>query len=111
MAGHGKFAVRDLRVFGSGLGQPPTAVSGATVKRDPKTTTAEIQWPAAAGAEGYVIRWGGAPDHLNHSQDVREGTQATVQCLTGGQDYWFAVDSFNDSGVTFGATITATPKP
>ena len=103
MAGHGKFAVRDLRVFGSGLGRPPAAVRGAVVQRDRAEVRARIEWPAAAGAEGYVVRWGSAPDQLDHSQDVRSGTAAVIECLTGGQDYWFMVDSFNDSGITFGA--------
>ncbi|MEI7901910.1 MAG: hypothetical protein WCK89_16785 [bacterium] len=39
------------------------------------------------------------------------GTRTAVQCLTGGQDYWFAVDGFNDSGVTFGAAMAPVPKP
>jgi hypothetical protein len=103
MPGHGKFALRDLRVFGSGLGRPPSAVSGVTVRRQAKDITAQIEWPAPAGADGYVVRWGSAPDKLYLSQDVRDGTKAVIDCLTGGQAYWFSVDSFNDSGITFGA--------
>ena len=103
MAGGGRAAVRDLRVFGSGLGRPPAEVSGALVQRDKAEVRARISWPAAEGAEGYVVRWGSAPDKLYLSQDVRAGTEAVIECLTGGRDYWFVVDSFNDSGVTFGA--------
>jgi hypothetical protein len=94
--------VRDLRVFGSGLGRPPAEVRGAVVQREKAEVRARISWPAAEGAEGYVVRWGRAPDKLYLSQDVRGGTEAVIECLTGGRDYWFVVDSFNDSGVTFG---------
>jgi hypothetical protein len=78
-------------------------VSGVTVRRQAKDITAQIEWPAPAGADGYVVRWGSAPDKLYLSQDVRDGTKAVIDCLTGGQAYWFSVDSFNDSGITFGA--------
>lgn len=108
MAGHGKFAVRDLRVFGSGLGKPPAEVATAVVKRDKNAIQAEIEWPAADGATGYVVRWGHSKDQLYHSQDVRDGAKAVVFTLTGGLDYYFVVDSFNDSGVTFGKTVVGT---
>ncbi|MCX6877248.1 MAG: discoidin domain-containing protein [Verrucomicrobia bacterium] len=110
MAGHGKFAVRDLRVFGSGLGKPPAVAMAPTVKRPADNTAvqAEIEWPAADGATGYVVRWGHAKDKLYHSQDVRNGTKAVISQLTGGLDYWFVVDSSNDSGVTFGREVVGT---
>ncbi len=109
MAGHGKFAIRDLRVFGSGLGRPPAEVTKVAVKRDKNSFRAEIDWPAAEGAAGYVVRWGSSKDKLYHSQDVRDGAKATIQCLTAGVDYYFVVDSFNDSGVTFGRTVVGSP--
>jgi xylan 1,4-beta-xylosidase len=72
-----------------------------------------LSWPAATGATGYVVRWGHAKDKLHHSQDVRSGTQAVVECLTGGEACWFTVDSFNDNGITFNDQAipdsTATP--
>ena len=106
MPGHGKFAVRALRVFGSGLGQAPAEVTQVTVQRatGPDAIQAALAWPAADGAAGYVVRWGHARDKLLHSQDAR-GTHAVVSCLTGGLDYFFAVDSFNDSGITFGRQV------
>lgn len=110
MAGHGKFAVRDLRVFGNGLGNLPDGVATPVVKRakDKDAIQAEVEWPAADGATGYVVRWGHARDKLYHSQDVRIGTKAVISQLTGGLDYWFVVDSFNDSGVTFGSRVVST---
>ena len=37
-----------------------------------------------------------------HSQDVRRDTKVVVSSLTAGLDYYFVVDSFNHSGVSFG---------
>jgi len=107
MTGHGKFAVRDLRVFGSGLGKPPAEAMAPVVKRGigNDVVQAEISWPAAEGATGYVVRWGHAKDKLYHSQDVRNGASTVISGLTGGLDYWFVVDSFNDSGVMFGKNV------
>ena len=109
MAAHGKFAVRDLRVFGSGLGKPPAEVKSSSArlqtKENSKTSVdAYIEWPEAEGATGYVVRWGPAKDKLYHSQDAREN-KAVISTLTKGMDYFFVVDSFNDSGVTFGKNI------
>ncbi|MCY2931233.1 MAG: discoidin domain-containing protein [Planctomycetota bacterium] len=103
MPGHGRFAVRDLRVFGSGLGQAPAEVTRVSVHRapGPGAVQATLEWPAAAGATAYVVRWGHAKDRLHHSQDVRD-TKATISSLTVGLDYYFLVDSLNDNGVTFG---------
>jgi len=110
ITGHGKFAVRDLRVFGSGLGKPPAETMAPVVKRgkDQEAIQAEVLWLAADGATGYVVRWGHAKDKLHHSQDVRNGTSTVISGLTGGMDYWFVVDSFNDSGVTFGSNLAGT---
>ena len=110
MAGRGKFALRDLRVFGSGLGKPPAGALAPVVKRgkDLEAVQAEIEWPAADGATGYVVRWGQTKDQLYHSQDVRDGTKTVVAGLTGGLDYFFVIDSFNDSGVTFGKSAAGT---
>jgi hypothetical protein len=110
MTGKGKFAVRDLRVFGSGLGKPPAEAMAPAVKRPNglNAVQAEVEWPAADGATGYVVRWGQAKDELYHSQDVRDGTNTVISGLTGGLDYFFVIDSFNDSGVTFGREVGGT---
>ena len=55
-----------------------------------------------------MVRWGHAKDRLYHSQDVRDGTKTVVAGLTGGLDYFFVIDSFNDSGVTFGKSAAGT---
>ncbi|MGC9353959.1 MAG: discoidin domain-containing protein, partial [Mariniphaga sp.] len=106
MPAHGKFAVRDLRVFGNGLGEVPEPVETFGVQRV-SATTARIYWDKSEGAEGYVVRYGIAPDKLYSSQDVRDGTGATLTRLLPEQDYYFVVDSFNDSGISFGTQAKA----
>ncbi len=106
MPAHGKFAVRDLRIFGSGLGELPQPVNTFVAQRL-SATTAGIYWDKSEGAEGYVVRYGIAPDKLYSSQDVRNGTGATLTRLLPEKDYYFVIDSFNDSGVCFGTNVKA----
>lgn len=110
MPGHGKFAVRDFRVFGSGLGKLPQEVKSHIVKLQPKENTNNsvmevlVEWPAAEGASGYVVRWGSAWDNLNHCQDSRDNKAIISNILTG-LDYFFVIDSFNENGITFGRSF------
>ncbi len=111
MPGHGKFAVRDLRIFGSGLGKLPEEVKIPTVIIQPKDNSksaheAFIEWPEAKGATGYVVRWGPSKDNLFHSQDTREN-KAIISDLITGLDYFFVIDSFNENGVTFGNNVVS----
>ena len=109
MPGNGKFAVRDLRIFGSGLGKPPEEVKPPMVKLQVNENTnningAVVSWPAALGATNYVVRWGHARDKLYHSQDSRDN-KAIISNLITGLDYFFVIDSFNENGVTFGTKV------
>jgi len=112
MPGHGKFAVRDLRIFGSGLGKLPQEVKSANVKLQPKENSksaveVKIEWPVAEGAAGYVVRWGHTKDNFCHSQDNRNN-HAIISDLIIGLDYFFVIDSFNENGVTFGSNVIRT---
>jgi len=106
MPANGKFAIRDLRVFGSGLGNLPEEVKCPIVKLQTKENSktaleAVIEWPAAKGATAYVVRWGPTKEKLCHSQDTR-ANKAIISDLIKGLDYFFIIDSFNENGVTFG---------
>jgi xylan 1,4-beta-xylosidase len=100
----GKFALRDLRVFGNGGGTPPPQVSGLKVERltDPRNVT--FTWNPAPGADGYVIHYGVAPDalHLNLQYQGGEMAKLTVSCLNRNVKYYYRIDSYNDSGVAQG---------
>ncbi len=124
----GKAAVRGLRVFGNSSSPLPEPVRGLKVERlnapPYDDRYAKVSWEPAKGAEGYVIRYGTAPDKLFLSVDVRDATELPVEIplwkpyrskfpwkknpflgLTGGIDYYFAIDSFNSRGITRGEQV------
>ncbi|MCL2088969.1 MAG: family 43 glycosylhydrolase, partial [Oscillospiraceae bacterium] len=105
----GRFAVSGIRLFGSGQGEKPAAVSGVTVTRhkdDERCAT--ISWNAVPNAEGYIVRYGCNKNFLNiHHQVIGQNT-VTVRNLTAGVEYHFAVDAYNENGKT-PAAAAATP--
>jgi hypothetical protein len=105
--GGGPFSIRDLRVFGSGLGAPPAKAPQFEAHRDASDgRNATVRWEMVAGAEGYVVRYGIAPDKLYLNREIRGEKEIVLHDLNIGTGYYFAVDAFNDSGRTLG---TATP--
>ena len=54
------------------------------------------------GAVGYNVRWGIAPTKLRQTYQVWADRPTTleVRALTVGQRYWFAVEAFDESGVS-----------
>lgn len=100
----GKFSLYDLRVFGRGDGKPPARVTTSNFARDPVDgRAATVGWSAATGAEFYVVRLGIAPNLLNQSFQVYDGTSVSVASLNKGANYCFAVDAVNENGITRGA--------
>jgi hypothetical protein len=108
--GGGRFAVCALRVFGEGGGSAPQAVDMDGVYADRRADdnrAAGLEWPAARGAQGYVIRLGLSPDRLFHHYIVYGRRSYVVRSLTRGLDYFFTVDAFNESGVTRGTKVVS----
>jgi len=108
VAKDGKFALRDLRIFGNGGGTPPPQVSGFTVARLEDARNVTFTWNPVPGAEGYVIHYGVAPDalHLNLQYQGGGMSKLTVSCLNRDVKYFYQIDAYNDSGVTAGAVTT-----
>lgn len=103
------FAVSGLRVFGRGRGTAPEAVEPQVVRVEPRT--AHLRWPAAPSAHGYNIRYGRAADKLYRSWLVHGVTELEVPSLNADDDTWFAVDAFNENGVTPGRPVrSAAPR-
>jgi hypothetical protein len=103
--GGGNFSVRGLRAFGFGDGKPPAPVEQLTVDRSTekvpeKRRSAQLSWPASSGADGYIVRFGVAPDALWNQYEIRGVTSLILHSLNATPGYWFAVDSFNENGVT-----------
>ncbi|SDS81906.1 family 43 glycosylhydrolase [Microterricola viridarii] len=102
----GAFAVSGLRVFGRGRGIAPQQIVPDVVRVDDRT--ASLTWEEADGAQGYNIRYGPDRDKLYRSWLVYGRTSLEVPTLNAGASAWFAVDSFNENGVTFGEPVQAT---
>ena len=97
----GKFAIRDLRVFGKSTDAKPDAVKNLTVKR---SSTDErkvfIEWQTAANADGYNIRYGLSPGKLDHVYQVKNFKSLALNALNKGVKYYFAIEAFNAGGVS-----------
>lgn len=99
--GDGNFSLRGLRLFGRGHETPSTSISSVSVERKPESRrTALVNWPSVPGADGYIVRYGIAPDALRNQFEVRGTNTLEMNCLNSDPGYWFAVDSFNPGGVT-----------
>ncbi|MEV0150487.1 MULTISPECIES: family 43 glycosylhydrolase [unclassified Nonomuraea] len=96
----GPFSVSGLRVFGTGNGPAPAATTARARRVDDRT--ARIEWEPSATAHGYNVRYGIAPGKLYHSWLVYEQNDLDLRTLNAGADYWVAVDSFNENGITTG---------
>lgn len=105
----GKFALLDLRVFGSGHSAKPEQVNGLSVKRNQEDGRyASLAWNKVDNAGGYLVRFGFQPDFLNQCIQVKgnETTDLLLHILTKDVKYYYRVDTYNDSGVTEGITIS-----
>jgi hypothetical protein len=107
--GNGKFAISDLRLFGSGGSVLPDEVKSVTVRRDKDSRSAKVSWGRVAGAEGYIIRYGAAATKLYNHCQVWSQTSYAMNSLIKGQDYYFTVDAFNDGGVRKGVVVVPAP--
>jgi xylan 1,4-beta-xylosidase len=95
-------AISDLRVFGRTDGTRPQTPERVTARRDGDARNAFLTWSDVPEAVGYNIRWGIAPDKLYQTyQTFADGrSQLEIRALTVGQSYSFAVEAFNETGVS-----------
>ena len=106
MPARGTFAISGFRVFGLASGDVPTLVQNSSAKRDPDDLRrVHIEWKAAQNATGYVIRYGIAPKKLYNNYQVYKQTQLSINSLNTGIDYFYTIDSFNESGITRGEQV------
>lgn len=100
--GAATLAIADLRVFGVGPGRPPPAPLLLAAERHRDTRDATIRWRPVAGAVGYNVRWGIAPDRLvqTYQRWADQGAALDLRSLNAGQRYYVAIEAFNERGVS-----------
>lgn len=95
-------AISELRVFGLGFGKAPRSPQKLALALDRHTDRRDVtvRWEPVKGAQGYNVLWGIAPDKLYSSWMVYGGNELEMKSLTIDQDYYFAVEAFNENGVS-----------
>ena len=105
--GAANLAISDIRVFGNrwegrASQARPATPTGLTARRQPDARNAVITWKPVRGVVGYNVRWGIDPSKLYQTYQwfADQGTTIELRALTVGQDYWAAIESFDDNGVS-----------
>lgn len=100
--GAAHLAISDIRIFGNGSEPPPPMPSNLRVRRDEDPRNAFISWDRVPGAVGYNVLWGIAADKLYQTYQVfaDAGSSLELRALTVGQGYYFAVEAFDENGVS-----------
>lgn len=95
-------AISDIRVFGNGSDPLPATPANFSVTRDTDTRNAFVKWNKVPGATGYNILWGIGKDKLYQTYQVfgDAPTSLEVRALSKGVSYYFAVEAYNETGVS-----------
>lgn len=95
-------AISDIRIFGNDDRPLPESPKTFSVKRDDDRRNAFIAWSEVKDAVGYNILWGIKPDKLYQTYQVfaDKETKLELRALTVNQDYYFAIEAFNEFGVS-----------
>lgn len=100
-------AISDIRIFGKGAGAAPVTPRRFQVTRDADPRNAFVSWQKVSGATGYNILWGIAPDKLYSAYQVfgDQPTTLEVRALNKGVSYYFAIEAFNENGVSKASAV------
>jgi xylan 1,4-beta-xylosidase len=76
------------------------------VRNEQDACKAKLDWAQNNTADGYVIRFGVAADKLYNSVEILGNkTHYDLNCLNKGQQYYFKIDAYNESGITKGEEV------
>ncbi len=83
-------------------GESPATPRNLRVRRDSDARNAFLTWEEVPGTVGYNLLWGIREDKLYQTYQgfADQGTTLELRALTLGQDYCFAIEAFNESGVS-----------
>ena len=87
-------------MFGLGPGKAPTVVKNLSVNRYQDRRDALVTWEQQKNCQGYNVLWGIAPDKLYSSWMVYDKNSLELKSLTVDQTYYFAIEAFNENGVS-----------
>jgi len=103
----GTFSLADLRIFGKAPGNLPATVENFSITRSQNDKReVKLKWNKKPGDVGYNIRYGSQPDKLYHNWQVLGVDTLTIRNLNRLQEYYFTIDSFNETGVKRGVMST-----
>ncbi|MDX1941068.1 MAG: family 43 glycosylhydrolase [Saprospiraceae bacterium] len=102
-------AISDIRVFGNGDGNAPSTPANLKVQRHEDPRDATITWDAVPNVVGYNILWGIAPDKLYQTYQIwgDAPTKLELRALSVGVDYYYAIEAFDENGVSKISNIVA----
>ena len=94
----GKFAIKDLRIFGNQDVAKYTKVTDLKAVRNKEDRRiASLIWEPVEGADAYIIRYGIAPDKLYNSYIVYGyETHFTMYSLNTAPEYYFEVEAIDN---------------
>ena len=97
----GKFAVKDLRIFGNPDVAKFIKVDNVSIVRDPEDPRdVTLLWQPVKGVDGYVVRYGIEPGKLYNNYIVYDAHTLTIHSLNRDEEYYFEVEAF-DSGTDY----------
>ncbi|MFD2539010.1 family 43 glycosylhydrolase [Sphingobacterium chuzhouense] len=99
-------AMSEIRIFGIGNGKKPAPVKNFQLNRQTDRRDISLRWTKQSNAQGYNVRWGIAPDKLYSSWMVYGDNELLLKSLNTDQTYYFAIEAFNENGVSELSTIT-----
>ena len=93
-------SISGLRIFGKGSGEIPEKVKDFQPRRHDDRRDISFTWKGSKDAQGYNVKWGIAPDKLYSSWLVYDKNEHQMKTLGRDQIYYFAVEAFNENGVS-----------
>ena len=101
-------AISGLRIFGKGQGEPPEDVSNFKVVRNRNDDRREamLSWEKVENAQGYHLYYGIQPHKPYNSVMVYEDTSYQLNGLNVKPDYYFAIEAFNENGISERSEVT-----
>jgi hypothetical protein len=95
-------AISDFRVFGKGQDNAPQTPKNLTAIRDKDQRNVIIKWDKSTNVVGYNILWGIKKDKLYQTYQVwgDSPNQQEIRALNTGVGYFFAIEAFNENGVS-----------